>query len=123
MSRCLEGPTPPDCPVLPFLTMAARITVRHGETGTTYYKCGTLVKFGEAKNALVRALKSGDYRHESRATLAEKNALAVGDITESEVVRLIRRCEGTSTPAPLMTGTRRSPFTLFGPKSTGRAGT
>lgn len=40
------------------------------------------------------ALESGDFQHERRDTLSEKNLLAVGDVTETEVVKLLRRTRG-----------------------------
>ena len=49
----------------------------------------------EAKAAVVKALKTGDFVHEGRETLGEKNLLAVGDIEAEEVARLVMRTPGT----------------------------
>ncbi len=50
--------------------------------------------FRDAKIATVAALKSRDYVHESRPTQAEKNLLAIGDVSPEDVIRLVRRCRG-----------------------------
>jgi hypothetical protein len=47
-----------------------------------------------ARRALISALEAGDYQHEGRGALSEKNLLAVGDVTETEVARLLRRTRG-----------------------------
>ena len=47
-----------------------------------------------ARQALVRALKDGDYQHEARDVLSEKNLLAVGIVSEGEVVVLLQRTRG-----------------------------
>ncbi|MDX1396511.1 MAG: hypothetical protein R3195_19170 [Gemmatimonadota bacterium] len=47
-----------------------------------------------ARRRLIEALRAGEYRHEAREALAEKNMLAVGRVTPEEVVRLLRRCRG-----------------------------
>ena len=36
--------------------------------------------FSEAKRAVVAALREGNFEHEARQALAEKNLLAVGDV-------------------------------------------
>ncbi|MDE2773538.1 MAG: hypothetical protein OXI46_07510 [Gemmatimonadota bacterium] len=36
--------------------------------------------FSEAKRAVVAALREGNFEHEAREALAEKNLLAVGDV-------------------------------------------
>lgn len=45
--------------------------------------------YREAKAAVVRALRKGDYVHEAREALQEKNLLAVGAIDAETVVRLV----------------------------------
>lgn len=52
------------------------------------------VGLNSARKALIAALEAGDFQHEGRDTLSEKNLLAVGDMTETEVVRLLRRTRG-----------------------------
>lgn len=47
--------------------------------------------FRAAKAAVVRALREGDYEHEARDALREKNLLAVGDVDAEEVARLVLR--------------------------------
>ena len=49
------------------------------------------IGFKAARRAVVRALRQGDFRHEARNTLAEKNLLAVGDIEALEVATLVWR--------------------------------
>lgn len=50
--------------------------------------------FREARAALIRSLLAGDYQHEAREALSEKNLLAVGDVTAGEVVVVLRRARG-----------------------------
>lgn len=47
-----------------------------------------------ARRALIAALKAGDFQHESRDALKEKNLLAVGDVTEDEVISLLQKTRG-----------------------------
>ncbi len=47
-----------------------------------------------ARKALIAALEAGDFQHEKRDALSEKNLLAVGDVTETEVVGLLRKTRG-----------------------------
>ena len=47
-----------------------------------------------ARKALVRALMDGDFQHEARDTISEKNLLAIGVVTEVEVVLMLRRTRG-----------------------------
>ena len=44
--------------------------------------------------ALVAALEAGDLQHEARDTLSEKNLLAVGKVSEADVIALLRRTRG-----------------------------
>jgi hypothetical protein len=48
-----------------------------------------------AKRVVVSALESGNYEHEPRDVMAEKNLLAVGDVSEAEVIALIRAMSGS----------------------------
>ena len=45
--------------------------------------------FSEAKRAVVAALREGNFEHEARGALAEKNLLAVGDVDASDVAKLV----------------------------------
>ena len=45
--------------------------------------------FSEAKLAVVAALQEGNFEHEPREALAEKNLLAVGDVNANEVAALV----------------------------------
>ena len=45
--------------------------------------------FSAAKAAVVAALHEGNFEHEAREALAEKNLLAVGDVDASEVAELV----------------------------------
>jgi hypothetical protein len=47
-----------------------------------------------ARKALIAALEAGNFQHEQRDTLSEKNLLAVGEVTEAEVIGLLRRTRG-----------------------------
>jgi hypothetical protein len=51
--------------------------------------------FRAARTALIRALLAGDYQHEAREALAEKNLLAVGDVTAAEVIAFLRSTRGS----------------------------
>ncbi|HLG19632.1 MAG TPA: hypothetical protein VI895_07425 [Bdellovibrionota bacterium] len=50
--------------------------------------------FKEARAALIEALKEGRYQHEARDAQAEKNLLAVGDISPDEVIEILKACRG-----------------------------
>ncbi len=45
--------------------------------------------FSEAKAVVVAALHEGNFEHEAREALAEKNLLAVGDVDANEVAALV----------------------------------
>ena len=47
-----------------------------------------------ARAALIRALEDGAFQHEARDVLSEKNLLAVGEVTEADVIRMLRRTRG-----------------------------
>ena len=47
-----------------------------------------------ARGALIAALEAGDLQHEARDTLSEKNLLAVGEVSEADVIALLRRTRG-----------------------------
>jgi hypothetical protein len=50
--------------------------------------------FRPAQKRLVAALRSGNFQHEVREVLAEKNLLAIGDVTAAEVIRAVQRTLG-----------------------------
>jgi hypothetical protein len=50
--------------------------------------------FSAAKKALITALEAGSFQHEARGTISEKNLLAIGEVTETEVIRMLRRTRG-----------------------------
>lgn len=50
--------------------------------------------FTEVRRRLIHALESGDFVHEARDARAEKNLLAVGDVTAGDVIRLLQRTRG-----------------------------
>jgi len=47
--------------------------------------------FRAAKAALVAALRGGNFNHEPRGAISEKNLLAVGDVEPEDVAALILR--------------------------------
>ena len=53
-----------------------------------------LMSFKEARSRLIAALAVGDYEHEARQALAEKNLLAIGTVTAGFVIRLLRKARG-----------------------------
>lgn len=48
----------------------------------------------DARKALVEALESGNYQHEARSALGEKNLLAIGDVDENDVIRMLHLTRG-----------------------------
>jgi len=50
--------------------------------------------FADAKRLLLSALEAGNYEHEARDVLAEKNRLAVGEVTEDELIAVLKRATG-----------------------------
>jgi len=55
--------------------------------------------FSSAKRALLAALEAGNFQHEAREVLSEKNLLAVGDVSVDEVIGIVRRARGTDYSA------------------------
>ena len=51
--------------------------------------------FSSAKRAILAALETGDFQHEAREVLSDKNLLAVGDISVDGLVAILRRARGT----------------------------
>lgn len=50
--------------------------------------------FRQAKAALIKALEGGDFEHEVRDVLAEKNLLAIGVVDGQFVMKLVNRTRG-----------------------------
>ena len=50
--------------------------------------------FTSAKRAILAALATGNFQHEVREVLSEKNLLAVGDISVEEVITILKRARG-----------------------------
>jgi hypothetical protein len=50
------------------------------------------MSFEAYRDLLIEKLQSGEYAHEPRDVMEEKNLLAVGVVSAAEVVRLVRRC-------------------------------
>lgn len=51
--------------------------------------------FKDAKAALISALKTGNYQHQSRANINTKNLLFTGVVTAAQVLSIIGRCNGS----------------------------
>ena len=51
--------------------------------------------FKNARERTIRALESGDFQFEERAVVEGKNLLDTGDITDEQLVQLLKRCRGT----------------------------
>jgi hypothetical protein len=49
----------------------------------------------DTRRALISALKLRNYSHEARDAIAERNLLAIGDVTEDDVIEMIHRTRGT----------------------------
>lgn len=43
---------------------------------------------------MIKALETGSFEHEARDVLSEKNLLAIGDVDEAFVIKLLHRCRG-----------------------------
>jgi len=52
------------------------------------------MSFRQARSRIIRALRLGEYEHEAREALAEKNLLAVGDVTAEFVISLLAKARG-----------------------------
>ena len=59
------------------------------------YKNGTIaIGLNDARRALIKALEDGDFQHDPRDALSEKNLLAIGEVTETDVIHVLRRTRG-----------------------------
>lgn len=55
------------------------------------YKSGAIsMGFNDARKALIKALEGRNYQHDPRDVLSEKNLLAIGEVTEADVVQVLR---------------------------------
>ena len=50
--------------------------------------------FKDARSKVIAALKNGDYSHETRLNVSEKNKLQTGEVSANFVVDLIKKCTG-----------------------------
>ena len=50
------------------------------------------MKFSDIKSKVVAGLVSGDYAHEGRGDIDDKNLLQAGKVSPKEVARLLGRC-------------------------------
>jgi hypothetical protein len=65
---------------------------------TLYEICRTLsvpVGYRSAKKEILRALRNGNYQHESRGDIDVKNLLALGKVSAIEVATLIASSDGS----------------------------
>jgi hypothetical protein len=52
------------------------------------------VGLNAVRAALIAAVESGEFQHEMRDSLSEKNLLAIGEVTEAEVIQMLWRTKG-----------------------------
>lgn len=69
----------------------------------------------DAKKAVVTALREGNFLHEAREALSEKNLLAVGDIAAEDVARLVLRTSAADYAESLHHADRSIVVHLFRP--------
>lgn len=55
--------------------------------------------FHSAKRVILAALEAGNFQHEVREVLSEKNLLAVGHISVEDVITILKRARGTDYSA------------------------
>jgi hypothetical protein len=53
------------------------------------------MRFSSAKRAILDALELGNFQHEARDVLNEKNLLAVGELSVDEAIDVLKRARGT----------------------------
>lgn len=51
--------------------------------------------FSEAKERVLQSLREGTYQHAVRTALDTKNALAMGELSASELINIVKRCNGS----------------------------
>lgn len=51
--------------------------------------------FKDAKKALITALQTGNFQHQSRVNISTKNLLSTGAVTAADVLSIIGRCKGS----------------------------
>jgi hypothetical protein len=54
-----------------------------------------LIGFAVAKAKVIESLRNGTYQHELRGAIDVKNALATGEVSATEVINIVQRCNGT----------------------------
>lgn len=57
------------------------------------------VKFAEVRRRVVASLLSGDYSHEGRADIDDKNLLQVGKVSAAEVADVLKKSGGDNHQA------------------------
>ena len=50
--------------------------------------------FKDARKKAIEALKKGEFHHESRGNIDDKNLLLTGKVSVDDVIGLLRRCRG-----------------------------
>lgn len=50
--------------------------------------------FKDAKSRVIKALENGDYSHEVRLNIDEKNKLQTGEVSADFVINIIKKCTG-----------------------------
>ena len=51
--------------------------------------------FKDVRRRAIEALKSGDFEHEARNAIDEKNLFFTGEVSADYVIELLNRCRGT----------------------------
>lgn len=57
---------------------------------------GSTVRFAQVKRRVVAFLLSGDFSHEGRADIEDKNLLQVGKVSAAEVAEVLRKSGGAN---------------------------
>ncbi|MCF6199306.1 MAG: hypothetical protein L3J67_07910 [Hyphomicrobiaceae bacterium] len=53
------------------------------------------MSFRETKYLVIKALQKGEFQHEARNEIDDKNLLSTGEISTEEIIEVIDRCNGT----------------------------
>lgn len=77
--------------------------------------CYDSMGFSSAKRAVLRALEAGDFQHEAREVLSEKNELAVGEISVDEAIAILKRARGVDYSVSPHHWDRRTEVHVFRP--------
>lgn len=51
--------------------------------------------FKEQKKLVIQSLSDGNYVHESRTNIDTKNLLLTGEVTEEELIKVLKKSKGT----------------------------